>query len=130
MAIPIYMSRVYANSIGREDQEEYINQRLDTQHLVRATLNYTAMSGMAGDFLDLISAIAPASFGLKPTGGRSGVETDFVGNYVAPSLSLVDDIWKYAQSPLDANEAAKLLPGSRLPYLLPFVNAVPKEALE
>lgn len=123
MAVPIYMARVYANSIGRPDQEDYIEQRMQPQHLARATLNYVAMSGMAGDFIDLTTAALPDSMGLSPTGGRTGVESTFVGNYVAPSLSLVDDIWKYVQSPDDMGEAAKLLPGSRIPYLLPFVNA-------
>lgn len=124
LAVPVYMARVYANSAGREDRDAYIEERLQPQHLARATLNYVAMSGMAGDFLDLTTSLLPDSMGVAPTGGRSGVESAFIGNYVAPSLSLVDDIWKYAQSPDELDEAAKLLPGSRIPYLLPFVNAL------
>lgn len=123
IAVPIYMARVYANSIGRPDADQYIEDRMAPQHLARATLNYVTASGLSGDFIDLVTATLPDSMGLKPTGGRAGVESSFVGNYVAPSLSLVDDIWKYAQSPTEVDELAKLFPGSRLPYLLPLVNA-------
>ena len=123
MAIPVYMARVYANSIGRPDSEQYIEERLQPQALVRATLNYVASAGMAGDFIDLLSATLPEELGIKPTGGRSGVETDFVGNYVLPASSLVDDIWKYVQSPLEVDDAAKILPMSRLPFVVPLMNA-------
>lgn len=122
MAAPIYMARVYAASVGREDQEEFLAERLETQAIARATLNYVAMSGMAGDFMDLLSAGLPEELGVKPTGGRAGVESTFIGNYVAPASSLVDDIWKYAQSPADMNDLTKIMPMSRLPYLVPLVN--------
>ena len=72
--------------------------------------------------MDLATSMMPESLGVKPTGGRAGVETSFVGNYVAPASSLIDDIWKYAQSPMEADEALKLLPGSRMPFVLPLVN--------
>ena len=122
MAVPIYMARVYANSVGRPDQDAYIEERLQPQNLARATLNYVAMAGMAGDLIDLTSSVLPDELGVKPTGGRSGVESDFVGNYVLPASSLVNDIWKYAQSPLEVDDAAKIMPMSRLPYLVPLMN--------
>lgn len=123
VAAPIYMARVYANSIGRPDQQDYIDERLQPAAVARATLNYVAMSGMAGDFIDLTSSLLPESMGVIPTGGRSGVETEFVGNYVLPASSLVNDIWKYAQSPMELDDAARVLPMSRLPYLVPLTNA-------
>ena len=122
MATPIYMARVYANSVGRPDQEQYINERLEPQAIARATLNYVASAGMASDFIDLTSSVLPESWGIKPTGGRSGVESDFVGNYIAPASSLVNDIWKYAQSPLELDDAAKIMPMRNVPYLVPLMN--------
>lgn len=123
MATPIYMARVYAASVGRPDQEAYIEERLQPQHIARATMNYVAGAGLSGDFIDALTAPLPAEWGVRPTGGRAGVETDFVGNFVLPASSLVDDMWKYVQSPTSLDEAAQLAPLSRLPYLLPFVNA-------
>ena len=123
IAAPIYMARTYTASIGRPDQEQFLEERLQPEAVARATLNYIALSGMAGDFIDLTTAMLPESMGIKPTGGRAGVETDFVGNYVLPASSLVNDIWKYAQSPLEVDDAVKVLPMSRLPYMIPFTNA-------
>jgi hypothetical protein len=123
LAAPIYMARTYVSSIGRPDQEAYLEERLAPQHIARATMNYVAGVGMAGDFLDLISATLPTDIGIKPTGGRAGVETEFVGNYIAPSLSLVDDAWNYVQSPLSLEDATRILPGKNLPYLVPILNA-------
>jgi hypothetical protein len=122
LAAPIYMARTYAASIGRPNQEAYLEERLQTQHIVRATMNYVAGIGMAGDAIDGLSSMMPESLGLKSTGGRSGVETEFVGNYIAPASSLVNDIWGYAQSPGSLEDAVRILPMSRLPYLSPLMN--------
>lgn len=123
IAAPLYMARTYTASIGRPDQEQFLEDRLQPEAIARATLNYIALSGMVGDFIDLTTAMLPESIGIKPTGGRAGTETDFVGNYVLPASSLVNDIWKYAQSPLEVDDAVKVLPMSRLPYMIPFTNA-------
>jgi len=116
------MARTYAASVGRPDQEAYLEERLQLQHVVRATMNYVANIGMAGDVIDGISSMMPDSLGLKPTGGRAGIESEFVGNYVAPAASLVNDIWGYMQSPGNLEDAIRILPGSRLPYLSPLMN--------
>lgn len=121
-AVPVYYARVYASSIGREDQEAYIEERLRPELVARQVLNYVALSGLAGDFLDAAAAIAPEDMGLKMTGGRAGTDTEFVGNMVAPSLSLVDDVWKALQNLDDPEKLAKVLPGSRLPFIVPAIN--------
>lgn len=123
-AAPVYMARVYANSIGREDQEAYLEEKLKWELIARQTLNYVAMSGLIGDFLDAGAALAPEDLGLSMTGGRAGTNTEFVGNMVAPSLSLVDDAWKAVQNLDDPEKLARILPGSRLPFVLPAVNAL------
>jgi hypothetical protein len=123
-AAPVYMARVYATSIGREDQEAYIEERLKWELIARQTLNYVALSGLIGDFLDAGAALAPEELGLNMTGGRAGTDTEFVGNMVAPALSLVDDSWKAIQNLDDPEKLARILPGSRLPFVLPAVNAL------
>jgi hypothetical protein len=124
VAAPVYVARVYAQSVGRPDQEEYIERRLTPELIARQTLNYVALSGLAGDFLDIGAALAPDEYGVKMTGGRAGTDTDFVGNLVAPSMSLVDDVWKGFQNLDDPEKLARILPGSRIPYLLPAINAL------
>lgn len=124
LAAPIYMARTYLNSIGREDQEEYLEKYLTPAQISRASLNYIAMSGLAGDFLDAASAVSGVG---KVTGGRSAAESEFVGNMVAPSLGLVDDVWKGLQNTkegTDPHELVKALPFSRLPWMIPAINGL------
>jgi hypothetical protein len=39
-------------------------------------------------------------------------------------MSLVDDVWKGFQNLDDPEKLARILPGSRIPYLLPAINAL------
>jgi hypothetical protein len=123
---PVYVARVYASSLGMSsaDRDEFLERRLAPEMIARQTMNYIAMSGLVGDFLDIGASVAPEAWGLGMTGGRAGTDTKFVGNVVAPSLSLVDDVWKGLQNLDDAEKIAKIMPGSRLPFLLPAVNAL------
>lgn len=127
LSIPIYMARTYAASVGRPDQEEFLEERLAPDVIARATLNYAASSGIIGDVTDLLSATMPEDWGVTPVGGRSGQESDFVGNYIAPASSLVNDVWKYAQSPLEVDDAAKIMPFRNIPYLVPLFNQAREE---
>jgi len=122
IAAPIYMARVYTASIGRSDQEEYLEKQLAFGQIARATLNYVALSGLSGDFLDALTAVAP-SIG-ETTGGRSGANKTFVGNLIAPAAGYVDDAWQAAQNLDDPEKALKLLPGSRIPFIIPAINAL------
>jgi hypothetical protein len=121
---PVYMARVYSQSIGREDQEEFIEERLKPELIARQTLNYIALSGLAGDFLDAAAALAPDDLGIRMTGGRAGSDSQFVGNLIAPAVGLVDDVWSALQNLDDPQKALKVLPGSRLPYVIPAINAL------
>jgi len=125
IAVPVYMVRTIAASIGREDEDEFLEQRLSSEAIGRAVFNYIGVAGLAGDFLDVGAGLAGAPI----TGGRAGSETNFVGNFIAPSLTLVDDAWKMAQGVLDPNDntledVAKLLPGSRMPGALQLLNTM------
>ena len=128
VAAPLYIARVYAASIGRHDREEYLEKRLAWDQVARATLNYVAMSGLAGDFMDALSATTGVG---KSTGGRSGGnETEFVGTVVAPAAGLADDLWRAVQNSRDGttvHDLVKNLPFSKLPWLLPAVNLLDTE---
>jgi len=123
LAAPIYMARTYLSSVGREDQEAYLEKQLAPDMIARATLNYIAMSGLAGDFLDATTAVT----GMKQTGGRSGASSEFIGNVVAPAAGLVDDVWRGLQNTkegTDPHELIKTLPFNRLPWMIPPLNAL------
>lgn len=118
MAIPIHYARVYAASIGREDQEAFIEKRTDSYHTARAVMGYAAMLGVAPDMVDFLTAVAPEALtGPQPPAGR-----DAVGGMLLPSASTVNDIYKAMQDPTDPNKALRALPMGNLPYLVPFFN--------
>lgn len=130
VAAPIYMTRAYLSSIGRPDQEEYLERRLHPTAIARATLNYIAQAGLLGDVLDALSAVTPDAVKEvigEPTGGRGTGNTTVVGNLIAPSASYVDDVFKALQNLDEPEKLARVVPFSRLPYLLPAINALGEE---
>jgi hypothetical protein len=123
LAIPIIMVRAGINSIGRPDQDEYLEKRLSPLNLARESLNYVALSGLSGDLLDALSAVS----GFEPTGGRTGANKSLVGNVIAPAVGKANDIWGALQNSKDGTDIHGLiaqLPFSRLPWLYPAVNAL------
>jgi hypothetical protein len=122
MAAPIYMARQVVNSIGRPDQEEWLDKQLSFEKVARATLNYVAMSGLAGDFLDAFASVTGLT---ESTGGRAGSTTEFVGTVIAPAAGLADDLWRGVQNSkdgTDVHELVKNLPFAKLPMLVPVIN--------
>jgi hypothetical protein len=113
-ALPIHMSRVMINATGREDREEYVKKQLDPQMLARAVLNYTSISGLAGDIFDAGAVLA----GGEVSGVRSG-SSSALG--AVPGLGYVESAAKVARDK-DPREAIRMLPGGNLPFLTPVVN--------
>lgn len=125
VAAPIYMARTYLQSIGRPDQEAYLEKQLAFDKIARATLNYIAMSGLSGDALDVLSAVTGVG---APTGGRQGAGgQSFVGNVVAPAAGVADDLYKAIQNTKDGTDPHALIknmPFSRIPYLIPAIQSL------
>lgn len=115
-ALPIHMARVQFNGMGREDREEYIQRQMEPAMMARAVLNYTSLSGLAGDVLDAGAAFT----GMEASGVRSG-NSSALG--VIPAMGYVESGAKVFQQK-DAREAIRMLPGGNLPYLTPVVNAL------
>ncbi len=124
MAAPIYIARQYANSIGRPDREEWLDKQLSPEKIARATLNYVAASGLAGDFLDAFASVSGLT---ESTGGRAGSTTEFVGTVIAPAAGLADDLWRGIQNSKDGTDVHELVknsPFAKLPWLVPVINAL------
>lgn len=124
LAAPIYMARTYLASIGRKDQAAYLENQLSAVQIARASLNYIAAAGLAGDLMDATTAVTGMG---KATGGRTASASNFVGNVVAPAAGLADDLWKGVQNTkegTDPHDLVKSLPFSRLPFLIPALNAL------
>lgn len=124
-AAPIYIVRTYTASIGRSDQQAYLERQLSPQMIARATMNYVALSGLAGDFMDSLTTVS--GIGGGGTGGRASAGTDFFGNTVAPSIGLVNDMYKGIQNTkngTDPSALLKTLPFGRLPFLIPAIEGL------
>lgn len=122
IAIPIHLARVYAMSAGRPDREEYIKKQTEWDVLGRASMNYIATSGLAGDFIDALSAVSGVG---APQGGRNSGGQEFVGSVVLPAAGLVDDVWKGVQNTRDGTDPHQLLkamPFSNLPMFKVLIN--------
>lgn len=115
-ALPIHLSRVAINATGRENKEEYLETQLHPGMLARAVLNYTSISGLAGDVLDAGASLT----GMEATGVRTG-NGSVLGN--VPSLGYIESGAK-ALTQRDAREAIRMLPGGNLPFLTPVVNTL------
>lgn len=115
-ALPIHLARVSGNSLGREDSADYLETQMHPAMLARAVLNYTSISGLAGDVLDAGASLA----GFEASGVRSG-NSSALGNI--PSLGYVESAAKVAKQ-RDAREAIRMLPGGNLPFLTPVVNSL------
>lgn len=124
---PIIMLRVALASVGRPDQEEYLEEKLQPANIARMALNYVAMAGLAGDLVDAVSAVAPDGLLGDETGARSGGARGAVGNLFAPSLGYVDDAYKAMQDADNPHKWAQLLPMSRLPFVVPLLNTLRNE---
>jgi len=126
-AAPIYMARMAVQAQGRPDKEKYLEERLRPEMIARATLNYVASSGMAGELMDALSSLSGVG---QVTGGRAGAETGFVGSVVAPAAGVVDDVWKSVQNSKDGTNVhavAKNLPFANAPFLVPVMNTLRPE---
>jgi hypothetical protein len=124
IAAPIYIARTQLAAIGRKDKDEYLEKQLSATQVARATLNYIAMSGLAGDFMDAFTAVSGVG---QATGGRTNAGSRFVGNVVAPAAGLADDIWQGIQNTkegTDPHQLLKSLPFARLPYMIPVIEGL------
>jgi len=125
LAAPLYMARTYLNSVGMGDkQAEYLEKQLTPMQIARASMNYVAMSGLAGDLMDATTAVSGVG---QVTGGRTSAGTSFVGNVVAPAAGLADDVWKGVQNTKDGTDPTQLvksLPFSRVPGMIQLINTL------
>jgi hypothetical protein len=118
-AIPLHLARVQVASLGREDREEYVDKATSWQALVQASMNYTALSGLGGDAVEL------AMVGYS---GWSGNEIESVkgrGKSLVeqiPAVGVIEQGFRVASGKGSVTDALNLLPGSRLPFLVPLVN--------
>ena len=126
LILPIHLARVHMNSVGREDSEEYIEKNLAPAALVRATANYASMSGLLGDFVEVVNGVATGWSGdPEILGGKAGTPGQLTIGSLIPAVGSIDAASKLIlQGQVVENPywALKQLPGANIPYVIPFLN--------
>jgi hypothetical protein len=124
LVLPIHLARVQLASIGRPDRDQYIKDNLSPMALVKATMNYASLSGVAADTLDILTGIA-GGWGDANTkellGGRNGTQATSVGKLI-PAAASIDNAIRAVGHRASLYTTLKQLPFSNLWYLLPAVN--------
>lgn len=119
-----YASRVYLNSIGRDDAEEYRKKLLDPETFPLMVMNYMGQLGMLPD---IFGTAKDALWGDEF--GRSGL----VGNSFAPGVGFANDAFKALQLPKMMIEgdnekamktARRVLPLGKVPGIVQGLNFI------
>lgn len=122
LALPIYLARVTIASAGREDQEEFLERNTNPAAVTRALLNYSSLSGLSGDVLDLMTGIAGGWGGqdvAEAIGARQ--QATSVGGLI-PVAGSIDSASRVLSGKTDVHTAIKQLPLSNLWYIAPIIN--------
>lgn len=126
LALPIYAARIAANSLGREDADEYIDKMLSTEEVLKNLMNYISMTGMAQDVVaGLYSAAGQVNADWEitaPSQDRTGSLSGGSASSIIPGLATLDKALKLPGQTDDPYRIVKNLPYSNLPYLTPFIN--------
>lgn len=119
-----YASRVYLNSIGRDDAEEYRKKLLDPETFPLMVMNYMGQLGMLPD---IFGTAKDAFWGDEF--GRQGL----VGNSFAPGVGFANDAFKALQLPKMMIEgdnekamktARRILPLGKVPGIVQGLNFI------
>jgi hypothetical protein len=119
-----YASRVYLNSIGRDDAEEYRKKLLDPETFPLMVMNYMGQLGMLPD---IFGTAKDAFWGDEF--GRQGL----VGNPFAPGVGFANDAFKALQLPKMMIEgdnekamktARRILPLGKVPGIVQGLNFI------
>lgn len=114
MAMPVVALRVLVASLGRRDQEEYLEKMLTPSELIQKSTQYVAYPGLASDILDVIQDVT----------GDNPYQSKALGDRAAPSLGVVNDIYSLTTDP---SKITKVIPGNTLPFMIPFMNMLRQE---
>jgi len=129
-ALPIHLARLQAQSAGmsRSEREDFMDKRTNAFALSKALMQYTSVTGLAPDVLDITSQFG-AKVGIMPdtwadavdVRGRQGGITG-----VVPGLGYADKAYKGIVQG-DFKQLPKLLPGANLPQVTPIINGLTPE---
>lgn len=127
-AVPIYLGKVAINALWRDDPDDYIDQMTTPLALARGVMNYVGLLGLAPDIVDgftaapFIGSRIEAALGGEQRNARPGTTGSII-----PLVGRADRTLRALQGQGGPQSAVQALPFSNLPYVVPFVNALPTD---
>lgn len=122
LVAPIHAARVQLASAGRDDREKYIKENMHWANFGRALMNYSSLSGLMGDVMEVGSGVV-AGWGGKDAQELLGARQQSGGvGRIIPAAGTLDALQKVATGKANAYTALKQLPFSSLWYLAPAIN--------
>jgi hypothetical protein len=129
-ALPIVLARAHWRTVGmsRSEREDYVKKNLTPAKLGMATLNYTSKSGLLSDFVDVGTSFAGGWGGdagkdfANTVSARGASRGSLIGGMFGPAFGTIEDAWQGATGK-NPHALMKLIPGSNLPYVQPFITA-------
>lgn len=134
VAAPLQALRVASRvALMPDDQREQAIEEniLSPLALGKATLNYVSSTGMLNDVLDVGTGVAGGWYEYATdsgapdwvrqlAGGQLGNRKEIVGGQLAPALGVINDFAQGVQG--KPENLADVIPGGRLPYVLPLLK--------
>ena len=130
---PLQALRVASRAalLPEEQREQAIADAMSPLAIGRSTMNYISATGFLGDVLEVGTGVAGGWYEYATdtgspdwvrqlAGGQLGSRKEIVGGSLAPALGVIND---FAQGVSGRPEnLADVLPGGRLPYVIPLLK--------
>lgn len=127
-AVPIYLGKVAINAMGRDDPDDYIDQMTTPLALARGVMNYVGLLGLAPDIVDGFTAAPFIGSRIEEAlGGEQRNARPGTTGSIIPLVGRADRTLEALQGQGGPKGAVQALPFSNLPYVVPFVNALPTD---
>lgn len=134
VSLPIYAVRTALNAslMGDSDRDEYLEKALHPGRLFANAIGYTAMAGLARDVMDVGGGTV---LGLDMPGQPQGIGYGGAVSSTVPGLGFLEDaitalhgLTKTQDGEYQGSAAGflKILPGGRMPYVAPVIDAFKK----
>ena len=117
--------------LPEEQRDEAIDDALSPLAMGRSTMNYISATGFLGDVLDVGTGVAGGWYEhatdtgspdwvRQLAGGQLGNRKEIIGGNLAPALGVINDFVQGVSG--RPENLADVLPGGRLPYVIPLLK--------
>jgi hypothetical protein len=128
----IYVLQSYLRSIGREDREEYLEQKLAPDRIAAAAYYRSGFASITPNMIDTALSVLPGVDPIFNDARRSGMSSGFISGTAPIDLTsritrMSTTLGDGAVSRSEARNIISLLPGARLPIVENLLNQIAEQ---